>query len=355
MCEIDYKLQPIVAGRLRTFIQNIQEETSTNIYLPTALVGIFDPPPAGVQQGIGYRHLAVPTPPSPMAMQHTGHSMYSMGMNGQGMGMGVSPQMTGNSSMNMTHGGFLHSPHGMHPDHRSQQGYHGQSYDGHSHNHSMSGQGYSSHAPHPVFQYWAEPTPHHGPGQSREMTYNNHNRNFNHNAGMMYGQMNGMGPQHHLTPMQVNHTGVSSMNSFQSSRMNSPMPHHHAQSPMPHHMQIHDGRLHPHHNHHPGMEMQPAMYTGQTHLHAGMAGGPGPMGGRFTNNQGFMGGNMTMNVRPQMSINHFNGPHPGLSIHCGEQGRLGKAHQVWITGEFFGVQRARDMLLNAASQKVRSW
>jgi hypothetical protein len=46
------------------------------------------------------------------------------------------------------------------------------------------------------------------------------------------------------------------------------------------------------------------------------------------------------------------GPHPGLSIHSGEQGVLGKANQICITGEFFGVQRARDMLLNVAMQKV---
>jgi hypothetical protein len=41
-----------------------------------------------------------------------------------------------------------------------------------------------------------------------------------------------------------------------------------------------------------------------------------------------------------------------LNVHGGEQGKLGKANQIWITGEFFGVQRARDMLLNVAMQKV---
>jgi hypothetical protein len=46
------------------------------------------------------------------------------------------------------------------------------------------------------------------------------------------------------------------------------------------------------------------------------------------------------------------GPHPGLAVHNGEQGSMGKANQIWITGEFFGVQRARDMLLNIAMQKV---
>lgn len=102
------------------------------------------------------------------------------------------------------------------------------------------------------------------------------------------------------------------------------------------------------HNQHHGMGMHPAMYAGQTHLHVGMGGGP--MGGGYNNGPDFMESQMP--AKPQWGINHFNGPHPGLSIHCGEQGKLGKASQVWITGEFFGVQRARDMLLNAAAQKV---
>ncbi|ODO10578.1 hypothetical protein I350_01175 [Cryptococcus amylolentus CBS 6273] len=49
----------------------------------------------------------------------------------------------------------------------------------------------------------------------------------------------------------------------------------------------------------------------------------------------------------------FGMAHPGLSIHGGEQGKLGKANQIWISGEFFGVQRARDMLLNIAMQKCK--
>ncbi|KAG9101165.1 hypothetical protein FRC06_003301 [Ceratobasidium sp. 370] len=39
-CEIDHKLHPIIAGRKRSVIQTIQEETATNIYLPTSLVGL---------------------------------------------------------------------------------------------------------------------------------------------------------------------------------------------------------------------------------------------------------------------------------------------------------------------------
>ncbi|WAR63818.1 hypothetical protein PtB15_17B419 [Puccinia triticina] len=39
VCEIDYKLHHIIAGRKRSVIQSIQEETATNIYFPSALSG----------------------------------------------------------------------------------------------------------------------------------------------------------------------------------------------------------------------------------------------------------------------------------------------------------------------------
>lgn len=39
-CDIDHKLHPIIAGRKRSVIQTIQEETATNIYFPSALVGL---------------------------------------------------------------------------------------------------------------------------------------------------------------------------------------------------------------------------------------------------------------------------------------------------------------------------
>lgn len=41
--EIDHKLHAIVAGRRRAVIQSIQEETSTNIYFPSPLQGLFGP------------------------------------------------------------------------------------------------------------------------------------------------------------------------------------------------------------------------------------------------------------------------------------------------------------------------
>ncbi|WVW80867.1 hypothetical protein I302_102857 [Kwoniella bestiolae CBS 10118] len=54
---------------------------------------------------------------------------------------------------------------------------------------------------------------------------------------------------------------------------------------------------------------------------------------------------------PTPLVGVFNAPQPGQQQ--GEQGQLGKANQIWITGEFFGVQRARDMLLNVAVQKSK--
>nr|XP_018259640.1 cytoplasmic protein [Kwoniella dejecticola CBS 10117]OBR81798.1 cytoplasmic protein [Kwoniella dejecticola CBS 10117] len=53
---------------------------------------------------------------------------------------------------------------------------------------------------------------------------------------------------------------------------------------------------------------------------------------------------------PTPLVGVLNPPQPGQQQ---EQGKLGKANQIWITGEFFGVQRARDMLLNVAVQKSK--
>ncbi|KAI0271529.1 hypothetical protein BC834DRAFT_447963 [Gloeopeniophorella convolvens] len=43
VCEIDQKLQAIVAGRKRHVLQSIQEETATNIYFPSPLQGLVGP------------------------------------------------------------------------------------------------------------------------------------------------------------------------------------------------------------------------------------------------------------------------------------------------------------------------
>lgn len=42
-CEIDHKLHPLIAGRKRHVLQSIQEETATNIYLPSPLQGLVGP------------------------------------------------------------------------------------------------------------------------------------------------------------------------------------------------------------------------------------------------------------------------------------------------------------------------
>ncbi|GAA5842045.1 hypothetical protein JCM9279_002766 [Rhodotorula babjevae] len=41
VCEIDYKLHSILAGRKRCVVQTIQEESATNIYFPTPLSGVL--------------------------------------------------------------------------------------------------------------------------------------------------------------------------------------------------------------------------------------------------------------------------------------------------------------------------
>ncbi|KAG6885949.1 hypothetical protein C0993_007451 [Termitomyces sp. T159_Od127] len=43
VCEIDHKLHAIIAGRKRSGLQSIQEETATNIYFPSPLQGLMGP------------------------------------------------------------------------------------------------------------------------------------------------------------------------------------------------------------------------------------------------------------------------------------------------------------------------
>lgn len=42
-CEIDHTLHAIIAGRKRSVLQTIQEETATNIYFPSPLQGVTGP------------------------------------------------------------------------------------------------------------------------------------------------------------------------------------------------------------------------------------------------------------------------------------------------------------------------
>ena len=44
--------------------------------------------------------------------------------------------------------------------------------------------------------------------------------------------------------------------------------------------------------------------------------------------------------------------HPGLNVHSGEQGHIGKANEVWVTGEQAGVQRAVEMLKQLQGERV---
>lgn len=42
-CEIDQKLHALIAGRKRSVLQSIMEETATNVYLPSPLQGLIGP------------------------------------------------------------------------------------------------------------------------------------------------------------------------------------------------------------------------------------------------------------------------------------------------------------------------
>ncbi|KAF7306713.1 KH domain protein [Mycena indigotica] len=55
MCEIDQKLHAIVAGRKRSVLQSIQEETATNIYFPSPLQGLVGPDHPGSESPIANR------------------------------------------------------------------------------------------------------------------------------------------------------------------------------------------------------------------------------------------------------------------------------------------------------------
>lgn len=296
-CDIDYKLHAIIAGRKRCVIQSIQEETATNIYFPTPLVGVLNSPQPGSQQGVGY----------------------SRGVN-MGYGAALSPQMTGMSYSGMGMGmpAVPLPQHSPHPRNASQPVYNPQQHVHYPYSpqplhitpQSSRGIPFTG----PGVQQWSMPTgpgPHSGP-----------------HGGAPHGP-----PPHNQGPMQMTPTGMSAMSGmsgmnghgghapggFGGRGMGQPMTH---GQPM--------GQ--------PMMGMSPMGY-GQSHMHVSM--GTAPMGG--------------LPLGPsEMGMGQFGqGPHPGLSVHSGEQGLLGKANQIWITGEFFGVQRARDMLLTVAVQKSK--
>ncbi|WVN89687.1 uncharacterized protein L203_104917 [Cryptococcus depauperatus CBS 7841] len=306
-CDIDYKLHNIIAGRKRCLIQQIQEETATTIYYPTALVGVLNAPQPGSQQGVGYRYSQMSMGGmSPMQLQPAGpigiqiantmpHGPATgMGLNGMGsvhMGM---PGM----NINFPHH-YQHNPHGRNPP---------PIYNPHQHIHYP-------YQPQPVNMDLSA---------TRGMSYNG--------PGMHYPINHGPPP-----PMSDNHNhavGSSMHTDFSNgpSRIGSPIPPpaHHPSMGMSHHQA---GPSH----HHP-----PQFPHAQSHYHSM----PNPM----SHNVSMGMPHMNMSLDPAA---RFGGHHPGLSIHGGEQGRLGKSNEIWITGEFFGVQRARDMLLNVAMQKCK--
>ncbi|EKD02270.1 cytoplasm protein [Trichosporon asahii var. asahii CBS 8904] len=293
VCDIDYKLHAIIAGRKRCVIQSIQEETATNIYFPTPLVGVLDSPQPGSQQGVGYNRVNMAYGAATMSPQMTGMS-YASNMS---MGMSPVPPPHHNPHSRNTNQPVynpqqhVHYPYSPQPLHINPQTTRGMPYTG------------------PGVQQWsmhAGPGPHGGPPV----------------------HPGPHAPPHQQAPVQMTPTGMSGMNQmsnghgpggFGGRTMGTPMAHN---QPM--------GQ--------PMMGMSP-MAFGQSHMHVGM--GTAPMAG------------MPMNPG-DMGMGQFGqGPHPGLSVHSGEQGMLGKANQIWITGEFFGVQRARDMLLTVAVQKSK--
>ncbi|TCD70046.1 hypothetical protein EIP91_005027 [Steccherinum ochraceum] len=60
-CELDHKLHPLICARKRNHLQTVQEETATNIYLPSPLQGVIGPdygqnvtsPPQGTANRLG--------------------------------------------------------------------------------------------------------------------------------------------------------------------------------------------------------------------------------------------------------------------------------------------------------------
>lgn len=55
-CEIDHKLHAIIAGRKRSVLQSIQEETATNIYYPSPLQDLIGPDVNATNSSTGARN-----------------------------------------------------------------------------------------------------------------------------------------------------------------------------------------------------------------------------------------------------------------------------------------------------------
>ncbi|ORX41050.1 hypothetical protein BD324DRAFT_647947 [Kockovaella imperatae] len=354
VCDIDYKLHGIIGSRKRAAIQFIQEETATNIYLPTQLVGVLNPPPLQPPQST-YRGLGtgIGVLPPNGTMGHPAQGMSEMGHNARPIhGMGMTPHSMGNvggptMGMGQVNGFPAHS---LPPRQNGPP-----SYNPHQHVHYP-------YQPQPldISSHPNRGMPYSGPGMQF----------YNPGPGSSHMHPNHLGGP---SPLTVNHTGMSGVSGmsgmsvmspisqaptgYQTRGMTSPIPIQHLSPP---------GHLG-----HPG-SLGPGPSPGQTHLapSPGMGGAPVPPhafspGGQpqlpnFATGPMPINNGMGMPNPSGMGMNlgyglgqYGQAPHPGLSVHGGEHGILGKSNHIWITGEFFGVQRARDMLLNIAMQKSK--
>ncbi|EIW69943.1 hypothetical protein TREMEDRAFT_71463 [Tremella mesenterica DSM 1558] len=402
-CDIDYKLHGIVSGRKRSTIQAIQENTGTNIYFPTKLVGVLNSPSSSPPPDSAYRPINMSAQPNamhPMAFQM--NNLYNMPT-----GMSNMPL---SAHMGNGHSHQLPSPHGMndvnsHPNGMTPSPVFGSGFGGPGIGPPFHFTGpISYHPPHTPTHRRDDNGPTYNPHQHVHYPYQPHPVDMNPQTprGIPYP---GHAMHQYPPPMGMNHTGIPNMPSPSYHDRLSPMPmnmghqqhqnHHPGSShPLPHfpHDPHHLHAPHPYqhslspgvhevglpmgnqpggmsmshqvnnmHMGHPsnGMHMShqatgmrmgmngntPFQHPGPSHMHVGLGATHTGMNGMPMHMTGVHAGT---GVRPS----HFGaGPHPGLSIHGVEQGVLGLANRILITGEFFNVQRAKDMLLQAAAQK----
>lgn len=155
------------------------------------------------------------------------------------------------------------------------------------------------------------------------------------------------GPTPHGYPAQMNVGGV-----YPPRGPMSPYPPHHQTSPLLHpqspYPQHHSPQQHPYgppppHSPHPYHPPSPGPYGHQGNVtmppRSPYLQSPGPGSGSSGHLSPAMNGMRPGSAPPIQQ--HFGPPHnPALD-------------QIWVTGEFFGVQRARDMLHQIAGHKIR--
>ena len=92
-----------------------------------------------------------------------------------------------------------------------------------------------------------------------------------------------------------------------------------------------------------GQNMNMAPYHGGAYMHVGM---PGGMIGAP--------GHQPAHGADMLPVGQYSPSGADIDVYKGEQGDTVSAMEVWITGEFFGVQRAYDLLLERANAKRNS-